>query len=1425
MTPSPEEPATPDLQSHLDGLSLSSDEKAIADAALTLAKACYDKVQGTDYYLMTFECMKSAHKIRKSFEPLISLSKSDWTEVRDYVLIKSAGEPGYWTKDDTINLHDWKEMIPKKLSIGFHRYEDNDGNVKIHSDLSIYWRTFDLNEAQKLDVERARRDFWTWQNEQRKRDMLDKVSITVSGDSEKIAKEVMTILMGLRDKASKFDSSPSSDNAYELSYTLTLGDIKIEEYREYDYGVVKDASAYVVKYGPGMPQVYEDEFGDIKLGGLTVYDSSKRKRFRVYFNRHIDKLEKEANFWMHVSWDEEDREIHQDVIDQAREDAWEKSRKDEMDEKLQDYLNTFSISEENEKIAKDLVAELNKMVEELERFSPSTDAVYDLQYRIILLTAKVNGLGEAMDCSDLEQVANYVIVYTPGDVKFMERGGKLMPDNWKNLYTEEPASLNFNWVCKKLTYLPTGEPYSEVYPIGTPEPVRMQPDEEITELEEEAGYMSVNLNWQPSIFENDAYRDAIDRANEDTWEKAEKIRKQKLLIEAKTRFSFISEQKDVGEDIIEKLKEFEAKLLVFENTGEGLYELYYDYVLLNHEIQGTSEAYWKHSKEIGIYVMLYGPGAPDIWKDEFRDIEIGHSLTIHAGKMLKFWFYRYYDEEEGRGDFHINLDIGELSKGQVEIIRTAEKDAWEEAEQLRRKELITKLRGRLHPVGDVELWVEDIKEYVILVKKYTKGTASAYDVELHRLELNQQFSKLDRDTRDYIMIADLGEGAPLPHVDYNYETDEMWVSEWRDLISEDDELFVGIGSWCKEGSYCAIDLNMQWKDWEAVSEAIERANELFWREQNEKELSDDLAKIVSTKERYSPVDQDVEEELVGAISEISASCNNDDSAEEFQFKMLLKEDELNDLLDKAENEDIVSVALAEVKGYHHYDEREDVVRGLTVCTGNDYDVDIKYYETFSQPFAFEVRQLHEVVEGTRDLEVNVEVRWKVMDDDLAGDIEKAFERYEKEQSKVHLGKLVEKRTEVLESLSDEKVSEFVNAYEAGTIGADELRWSISRIFFALEGYDTEIAYLASLSGEPFPEFTPFKVKVKTDHVDMEIWEEDFDYKFGGGLNIRSSRLTSTVRPERPDIALPPPPKIVTKRKAKAMVEGVEITEEGEVMMATQMIPSMGEIQEATAVIETPPPVPLKVEREVEIEIIPEEVAASIMEEQIKAQEMKVMRIEEMRLREMELGSKRNLARSKRGVGGEKLKIEGIKPRLKLQVSLTDAEILRLAEELKERWLEAQETGVIDEMIYELNLAIDQFPAIQEAIRDWGDTTTSVAINHKEEPIFEFSFRTEDGRLVWAKYDMAEGAGSDGDNIYLEADFASLMKLRNWWEGRLKNAEGPASVVAAVPAFGARLTTMVLTGGIKIKPFGSVLKIPKFFKVFFNAMVYTTGVFL
>ncbi|MEE9601031.1 MAG: hypothetical protein V3W22_04950, partial [Thermoplasmata archaeon] len=400
----------------------------------------------------------------------------------------------------------------------------------------------------------------------------------------------------------------------------------------------------------------------------------------------------------------------------------------------------------------------------------------------------------------------------------------------------------------------------------------------------------------------------------------------------------------------------------------------------------------------------------------------------------------------------------------------------------------------------------------------------------------------------------------------------------------------------------------------------------------------------------------------------------------------------------------------------------------------------------------------------------------------------------------------------------------VDAYEAGTIGSDELRRAINELYFTLEGYDTEIAYLAATTGTNYPEFEPIKVKAKTKHVDLELWEESFEYKLDGGISIRASTYAPTTAVTKPMIELPPP-QIITTKKTRMLREGVEITEEGAVSMPMTPPPVPMEksgASEATAMLEEPYPL-TEIEREVEVELMSADVAVEIKEERLKIRVEKEREIEEMRRREGDIRIEKTLARSRRGVGGERLKIEGIKPRLKLKVSLTDAEILRLAEELKVEWQKAQEAGIIDEMINEINRGIENFPAMQEAIRTWGDTTTSIKITHKEDSIFEFSFRTEDGQLAWARYNIDDGAGGGGDNIYIEAEFAALMKLRNWWEGRLKNAQGPADLVVAAPAFGARLASTVFTGGIKIKPFGAVLKIPRFLKVFFEAMIYSTGI--
>lgn len=182
---------------------------------------------------------------------------------------------------------------------------------------------------------------------------------------------------------------------------------------------------------------------------------------------------------------------------------------------------------------------------------------------------------------------------------------------------------------------------------------------------------------------------------------------------------------------------------------------------------------------------------------------------------------------------------------------------------------------------------------------------------------------------------------------------------------------------------------------------------------------------------------------------------------------------------------------------------------------------------------------------------------------------------------------------------------------------------------------------------------------------------------------------------------------------------------------------------------------------------------------------------------------------------DRVTLAGIKPRLKFSVEMTPEEVKHLAEQIKAKWTELNESGILYD--------IDNFPALQDAVQEWGDVTTSIRLRYKNESVFEISFQTEDGYIAWVDYGVVEGAGVEPNTVFIELDFESLMRLKNNWEQGLKNAEGPLDIIRSLPGLFSQVVGMLMNGDIKVQPFATVFRIPKMLKVMFEAVIEGSGI--
>ena len=1395
------------LSDYLSNLRLPSGTEDSSSKISTYLTDCINAVNSGDVYNAELTCKKSCeYYIRQEADKFQDLSESEWQNFADYVLIKSPGESVQTWTDYYGKLqinHNWKELIKDKLNFNFNQCSDNS---EICSDCWINWRALGYDK-EPADANRARDDYWKWSEAEKSKQRLAGISSPI-GEAATKGKEILdTYITPLKTYAENYANNPDNlDEVYKLAYQLRLSEAYFnglrEEYKE-NTDLLKEIGDYVTINGPGKAQTWLDQFGEIQLGNLIVFEKGEgTDRKELNFNHWCDDYSCGLSIWF--NWGRTSKEAKK-KIQEANTNAENEARDLEKAGMIKEYKKTFSISEENEKIAKSLKDEINTAVNKLKDFSssPSKENAYKAVYDSEIIRTKLDGYREAFEYKEMQEICPYLLLYTTGTLNIwydpMVEEYKL--DN-KELYKDTNFNIGLNCGC---------DDYNEEC------------------------WMNIWTGTEKQ-FEKD-YKIEINRARNDAMQEAEKLRRLHLLIKARKsaeeRNIFSDEIEEISNEIIEKLNTFTDKIKAFElePSSDKAYKLQYEYVLLRSELEGYRDAWRDKAEIIGEYMILYGPGIADIWKNQYDEIEIGHHSMIYSGKIetvkktttgttdkgvisrgIELHFNWWYDENREEGGFDLWLDLGRFAKTYKKEVNTAEKEAWKEADKLRKLRLASRLLSDLENEGiSADLEVSAINKFIEKAKAYkTSASVTAYDVELARLTANGQMEKLDSNKADYIFVSTEG----YPEIWYDWETDELNLGGWKEELVKTEYLSANMGKWCHPvEEWCRTEIILEWKNWKTVESELRRANENFWKQKREAEFLDKISVIKNTKTEYSSIDQALINELVSTANGLSSLAekykNKEITTEEFQYQLLVKRDEINEKLDSAEKQSLVEVVIAEIAGYHDYDNWADVLRGVQVYSDDNFEVYVGQHAEFTPDFVESEQSNKEET----FFKIEVEIIFKNWDDIIQEQINSAYSKYEKEYSKVRLEKMKEKRAEILSGIT-EKIQEESDKYEKGELTSNDVRAKINNIFYRIESYDSEIAYLSAVAGEAFPSFEPTKISIKTENVQVELYEEKFEYRFSSETQFAKSVVRQAVGQGNYDLSQDF--KVSSTTQVQMVKEDVMFDDEGNIMreeVNQELKPVARQEEEGLT----------SVEKEQIVNIIEEEVAKEIEKAKKELHKEKTKIIQELKQQQKEVISGNNVeVRRTKSTGERNLRIQGLRPRLKLSVDLTEAEILRLAEELKAKWISAKEEGLIEQMVYNINLAIDDHQTLGDAVRKLGDMSSSIRMTFKNETVFALNFQTKDGRLDSVDYDAAEGAGSKGDNILIQFDFASIMKLRNWWEMKLKNAEGFGEVITAVPSFLGQIIRMILSGEIQVKPISVILKVGDFMSVLFGGLLQGMG---
>ncbi len=1396
------------IEDYAATLVLSADEQNAASVIIGYISDCAAQVDSGSYYDMNLECRKLSYLARASASVFAGLSDADWDEFVAYIMINSRGEPDHWTEDGNIRVSNWKN-VNEKLRFGFNRWE-HDFEQKVGADFNIQWNEFpDVNEA---DVKRAEQDYWDWEDEQRKNALKGQVTVV----SSSLGDQLLEVINDIRAKAEAFDANPSDETAYNLAYAQRVAEGMLRGISDSTSGSgVKEACDYAKLNGPGKANLWENEFGNIEFGDLEFYESATRQGFRLRFNCWEDSYEDRTNMWLGGDLDRDSRITYGDAIKRGRSDAEEEAKELEVAGRLKEYLETFTITPENREIANEIIDDVNAIVEQVEAIEAAgltPDNIYALQYNITLLEGKFQGTGDSLLCDDMGQVGPYVMIYTPGTAEIWgDEFEGLSLSEWKQVLENDFIRLNINWNCDEWSG---------------------------------RSWFNFNGEWSAAVLRGlgDEYINAVDRARNDGWEEADKLKKKRAVIEIRKNYNFTLEQEDLGNEIIAKIESLRIKAIDFEKepTSDKAYQLKYDSIILTSELEGFTQAYRKEAKMVGLYIILYGPGYPDIWRDEFGRVEVGDHVEVYRGDDIEFGFNRWYDEHRDEGGFHVWMNFGMLRINYKEDLKRAEKEAWREAEKIRKRRMAEKLRRDLEEVVDVTAQVNNLKEFITLLKKYVAGEATAFDLELLRLQTSDKMRDIDKVTRDAILVSDLGDDIPPPDIWYEWEFEDIHVGGWRELIEfnrSSEDIFASIDSWCdwEYEDECNVELRIDWRDWGLVRKELDKANELFWRQKRELELADEIQAAIDSKSTYSLSDQAVEGAVVDLIAGLKSIGGDFDSigVEELVYSVLVQKDRMNDKLDEASDERIAEVAIAETDGFHEYDFIGGRIGGVFAYSTDDFEILVMYHEVF-KPFFIEV-------EEELDYEFEIDVIWKDWSDDIADAVDRAYDRYEREQAAARRIKLIAKRDLVVPSDLQDTLQLLADSYEAGTLKMRELKERVNAIYYRIMGYDNEIAYLSALSENPFPDFTAVNIVITTAHVFIHLYENPFNYRFGGAVMVGGARFAPEF--ERHAVEIKATGMIGELTGPMGVMESGGITERDEVtggaviqsrileetteaviarnLMREGVVITEKDDMDIAQIIISPKGDLISIEGDAG-ELFHDDIMIEIEEEKAMIMDDKRIFIERMYAEEDKIFESRRMVSRRMELGGDRLLISGVKPRLKYSVSMTTGEVKNLAEEVKEKWNELATSGVLEDIIYNMNWEIDKYPSLSEAIREWGDVTTSIRLKYLNESVFEISFRTEDGLISWVEYGLADGAGENDGNVFIDLDFEALMSLKNWWETSLKNAEGPLDFILSLPGLAWNVVGMMITGKISVSPFGVIWKIPSFMKIFFEVMGEASG---
>jgi hypothetical protein len=1191
-----------------------------------------------------------------------------------------------------------------------------------------------------------------------------------------LGQTILDYVNDINSKVASHDSQYDSTSAYDLAYTQRVAERVLWSIIDgLDTNLVLGACRYAALNGPGVVDIWSNEFDEVNVGGLRIFESEAHRGLQANLNCGSDGINIWAN--INVNFDRSSNDGFKDSIRSAWRAAEDDARELEMAGLLSGLLETFTISDDNRVIGDEVIALVDDLAAVAASVELNAESIYSFHYDSVVKRAEIEGLTNSLGCDALGEIGPYVIIYSAGDVEVRtdEFGEVLLPD-WKLLFENDFLRISFNSWCDEFS----GD-----------------------------GNLYIFAEWGQSVTRDSTYASAVRDAEQSAQREADRLRRKGMVIEARKLYTFSLEEELIGQTIINRLTDFKEKIINFDvaPSAQGAYDLEYESVLLSAEVEGLAQAYDSSAKMIGTYVMLYGPGVPDVWRDYLGELSVGGRLSIYEGNNSRFEFNSWFDDYEGRGGFNTWLNFGQLRVDYRDEIRQAELDAWVEADNVRRRGLTIKKRSELEADGvSANNVVDALTDYLTVFNKYLGGTATAFEVELKRLQVNDLMRDVNESLRDYFLVADLGDNVPSPDIWLEWDTNSIMVGGWRELVKFNKSLaqpFTGLSGWCdwRNDDLCGAELHIDWVNWSLVRQDIDRANELFWRQKREAELTDVLSGIISTKSAFSAEDQSVADQLVGLINDLDLVGGSFDASdvENFQYDLLLKQDALNDLLNTAVDQRVIETAVAEVSGFHEFDDWANMLRGVVVFVGDDIEIAVRVDEVFT-PFFLEGESVNSV-----EYELSVDIIWKDWSADFNDALVAAFERYELEQSDERFSKLVERRSEFAPSDITLRIEALVDDYETGLINMTALKVFVNDYYYRLMGYDNEVAYLAALSNNSYPSFELVNVVINTEHVNLQLYEASFSYRFGGAVRFDNDLFRPSADYQVREIDIMST-ELVNSNQGATQVTGRLVLDPG---MNNQLgMDNQGSSDDRL------------LDNSFEAEQWDSDLLTEIEGEK---QELVTLKQESIRRSQETSNNVLDNRKTATGLTSTRLSITGVKPKLRFSVDLTVEEVRRLADSVKSQWNDLMDSGMIYDIVYNINSDIDSFPSLQEAIREWGDVTTSVRLKYQNESVFEISFTTYDGYIDSVSYGIIDGAGVDPNTVLIELDFESLMALKNTWEQGFKNADNFFEVITALPGMFNNIVGMLLGGDIVIQPFGVVFRIPSLLKVLFEAMMQSSGI--